>query len=412
MSQNYDFVVLGAGVIGINLALQARKRYPGAKILVLEKESYCGFHASTRNSGVLHAGFYYSADSLKAKFTREGNLQLQNYCEEKGLKINRCGKLVVAQNSEEISGLHELLQRAKNNGVPLELISEAEAKKIEPRVRTCQFALFSPSTASVDPKQVMEHLVADARSKNIEIQTCNAYLQKTNQGIQTQRGNYSYGYLINAAGLYADVVARDFGFSQNYRILPFKGVYLYGRHSIEQLRTHIYPVPNLANPFLGVHFTLTVHGQVKIGPTAIPAFWRENYKGWENFKLKESLEIISREARLFIQNRFGFRKLALEEIKKYYRPQLIQLASSLVDSLKAENYREWGKAGIRAQLFNTREQRLEMDFKFEGDDRSFHVLNAVSPAFTCSLPFTEFLFDQIEGLISPDKLRGKQIGTH
>ncbi len=411
MSQNYDFVVLGAGVIGINLALQARKRYPRAKILILEKESYCGFHSSTRNSGVLHAGFYYSADSLKAKFTREGNLRLQGYCEEKGLKINRCGKLVVAQNSKEISGLYELLQRAKNNGVPLELISEAEAKKIEPRVRTYQEALFSPSTASVDPKQVMEQLVLDAQSQNIEIQTGNAYLHKTPEGIRTQRGDYSYGYIINAAGLYADVVARDFGFSRRYRILPFKGVYLYGCSEVEKLNTHIYPVPNLANPFLGVHFTLTVHGQVKIGPTAIPAFWRENYKGLENFKLKESLEIIGREARLFLQNRFGFRKLALEEMKKYYRPQLIQLASSLVDSLKAEHYREWGKAGIRAQLFDIQEQRLEMDFKFEGDGRSFHVLNAVSPAFTCSLPFTEFLFDQIENLISSDKQRGKQIGN-
>lgn len=393
-----DLVVIGGGIIGLTLALEAKKRNPNSKIILIEKEKNCGSHASSRNSGVLHAGFYYTADSLKARFTLEGNKRLRTYCKDKGLKLNSCGKLVVAKNQEELKGLEELLKRGKKNGVPLEMISEKEALEIEPRAFTFQNALFSPTTASVNPGEVINSLIKDVQNSGIQIQTQTLFTGPHPQGIKTNKSIISSGYVINAAGLYADKIALDFGFSKDYRILPFKGVYLYGNPSIEKLRTNIYPVPNLDNPFLGVHFTITAEGRVKIGPTAIPAFWRENYQGWENFNFKESLEIITREAGLFLKNKFGFRRLAINEIQKYFRPKLIKLASCLVRDLDGKNYREWGKPGIRAQLFNIRKDKLEMDFQFEGDDRSFHVLNAVSPAFTCSFPFAEYLFDRIEDI--------------
>ncbi len=406
-----DFAVIGGGVIGLNLALEAKRRYPSAKVILLEKEKDCGLHASSRNSGVLHAGFYYTADSLKAQFCRDGNRLLREYCAEKKIPVNACGKLVVAKDEQELTGLEELYQRGQINGVPLEKISAQDAEKIEPRVRTFQRALFSPTTASVNPKLVIASLIQDAISEGVDIRTDSPYLARTSDGIRSKKHNFSIGYIINAAGLYADKIALDYGFSKEYRILPFKGVYLYGDPSIEKLRTNIYPVPNLKNPFLGVHFTLTDEGKVKIGPTAIPAFWREHYQGFERFNLQESIEILGREARLFFLNRFGFRKLALQEMQKYFRSKLIGLAESMVKNLDKKHYRIWGKPGIRAQLINIKTDKLEMDFKFEGDENSFHVLNAVSPAFTCSIPFSKYLFDKIEHLIG-DNPKGEKVGNY
>jgi len=396
-SQTTDFLVIGGGIIGICLALEAKRRHPQSQVTLIEKEKELGFHASGRNSGVLHAGFYYTADSLKARFTREGNSRLRAYCEEKKLGINDCGKLVVAMDAFDLPGLEELKRRADANQVELHEISEREAQEIEPRAKTFQKALFSPRTATVNPLEIMESLEKDALSAGIDIHKSTIYISRRNKDILTSSGTYSAGYVINASGLYADKIARNFGFSNDYRILPFKGIYLYGE-ATERLRTNIYPVPNLNNPFLGVHFTLTVDNKVKIGPTAIPAFWREHYRGLQNFSWREFAEIVAREASLFVTNSLGFRKLAITEIQKYYQPRLVKLAAKLVTNIQRKAYRHWGKPGIRAQLYNLKENKLEMDFKFEGDKDSFHVLNAVSPAFTCSLPFCEYLFDEIEAL--------------
>ena len=395
-----DFLIIGGGVIGVNLALQAARRFPDARVTLIEKESDCGVHASGRNSGVLHAGFYYSADSLKARLTKDGNQRLTDYCLEHGLGINRCGKLVVAKNADELPVLHELLGRAKRNGVDLHEITEAEAREIEPRVRTYQQALFSPSTASVDPSEVMRSFVAAAKQAGVSIINNARYQGARNGLVRTTQGDISTGYVINAAGLYADKVARDYGFSEHYRILPFKGLYLYANDKAKPLRTNIYPVPDLRNPFLGVHHTVTLDGHTKIGPTAIPCFWREHYRGFQNFRLGEFLEVVSRETELFIRNDFEFRKLAWEEMQKIYRPHLVELAGELASDIRPEYYTQWGAPGIRAQLLDIRNRRLEMDFKMEGDERSFHILNAVSPAFTCAMPFGDYTFQQIEALIN------------
>jgi (S)-2-hydroxyglutarate dehydrogenase len=430
-----DFVVVGGGVVGLALALEARRRHPDCSVLLLEKEPRPGLHASGRNSGVLHAGFYYAADSLKARLTRVGRERLEAFCDDRGVPVHRCGKLVVARTEAELPALDELTHRGAVNGVRLEVVDEDDARRIEPRARTVGRALWSPDTAAVDPAQVVAALAAAAAEAGVRVRTGVRVLGRADGAkrdaasagtavtagdagdagvagvagtaaaaggaatvLRTSAGPIAAGYVINAAGLYADRIAHDFGFGLRYRILPFKGVYLYARPDAPRLRTHVYPVPRLENPWLGVHFTVTAAGRTKIGPTAIPAFWREHYGGLSGFRAGELADILRREAGLFLRNDFGFRAIAAEELPKYFRRNLVRRASSLVPDIHAGDYREWGTPGIRAQLLDVEERRLEMDFRMEGDDRSFHVLNAVSPAFTCCLTFAELAFDEVERL--------------
>lgn len=398
-----DFVVIGGGVIGLCVASELKTRYPDCQVTLIEKETDFGAHASGRNSGVLHAGFYYTADSLKARFTREGNRKLTQYCFDRGLAINRCGKLVVARDESELAALDELHRRARCNGVEVEMLSEAEARTIEPRVKTVARALFSPTTASVDPRRVVASLVEDARRSGITLVAGTAYQAHKGGTVLTSRGPIGAGYVVNAAGLYADAIAREYGFGHDYTILPFKGLYLKSSEPTGALKTNIYPVPNLDYPFLGVHLTVAVDGRVKLGPTAIPAFWREQYAWHSNFSLRECVNIVGLEASLLLRNRFGFARLAFQEMQKYYKPRMIQFASGLAKDMHPDRFGAWGPPGIRAQLVNVREGKLEMDFRYEADGGSCHVLNAVSPAFTCCMPFGAYLVDAIEQLINEPK---------
>lgn len=393
--QTCDFLVIGGGVIGLSIARELKARHKGARIILIEKESSCGAHASGRNSGVLHAGFYYSPDSLKARFTKLGNERMAAYCEEKGIPLNRCGKLVVAKDAGDLSSLDELVKRGRTNGIEIQELTEAEAKRIEPRVKTFQRALFSPQTSTVNPQLVVDAMQRDAVREGIEIRLGTAYVRREDTGVSTTAGAIAAGYVVNAAGLYADKIALDYGFSQNYRILPFKGLYLYSNEPPGAIRTNIYPVPDLRNPFLGVHFTITADGNAKIGPTAIPAFWRENYEGLDNFSLSELMEVASRGLGLLTNAQFDYRRLAMEEIAKYSRSKMVALASALAEGVHEAHYLKWGRPGIRAQLLDITKRKLEMDFVLEGDHRSMHVLNAVSPAFTCALPFAGHVCDQI-----------------
>ena len=391
-----DVLIIGGGVIGLCIARELKARRKDARIIVIEKESSCGAHASGRNSGVLHAGFYYSPDSLKAKFTKLGNEQLTAYCEQKGIPLNRCGKLVVSKDADDLPALDELIRRGQANGIEIHDITEADATRIEPRVKTYRRALFSPRTSTVNPLHVMKALQEDVRLEGIDLRLGCAYLRRTDTGIDTTQGPITAGYLVNAAGLYADKIALDYGFSTRYRILPFKGLYLYSNEPPGSFRTNIYPVPDLRNPFLGVHFTITADGKAKIGPTAIPSFWHEHYEGFGQFKLSEFLEVAGRGLSLLTQAEFDYRRLATEEFAKYSRSKMVALASVLAEGVEEKNYVTWGRPGIRAQLLDITSNKLEMDFVLEGDRHSMHVLNAVSPAFTCSMPFADHVCDQIE----------------
>ena len=394
-----DFLVIGGGVIGLNISRQLRRLYPGSSVHLLEKEADCGLHASGRNSGVLHAGFYYSPDSLKAKFTWQGNRLLTEYCEAKGIPLNKCGKLVVARDRADHAGLDELVRRGQANGIPLDSISAEEAKAIEPRVKTCERALFSPATSTVDPTLVMGAMKKDALQEGVQLHCGVRYLTSTKKRVVTTAGVFDVGYVVNAAGLYADRIAREYGFSEHYRILPFKGLYLYSSEPSKAIRTNIYPVPDLKNPFLGVHFTVAASGKIKIGPTAIPGLWREHYGGIANFHWDEFLEVALRGMGLLATSNFDFKTLAMRELTKYSKSTMVALASELAEGIKPEHYQTWGKPGIRAQLVDIKKRKLEMDFVLEGNEHSMHVLNAVSPAFTCSLPFSEHVCQQIKAIL-------------
>lgn len=391
-----DILVVGGGIVGLAVAKAARARWPDQSVLLLEKEGRVGLHGSGRNSGVLHAGFYYTADSLKARFSRDGTRQWTELCLERGLAINRCGKLVVAQGPDELEGLAELKRRGDVNGVQLEEVTAEEAREIDPAAKTYERALFSPNTASVNPSEVTQTLASDAVAAGVDIRFDVRATGQKGKDLSTNKGSFSAGYLINAAGLYADKLAQAYGFGRDLDILPFKGIYLYGDPQIKRPKVHIYPVPKLSRPWLGVHYTIGVEGQVKIGPTAIPAFWRENYKGLQNFNLREALSILGIEAGLFLRNDFEFREIAAEELKKYLRSVLVKQGALLVDGTPMDSFRTWGKPGIRAQLFHTKERKMMMDFLLEGDSESLHILNAVSPAFTCALPFAEYVLDEVE----------------
>lgn len=395
-----DFLILGGGIIGICVARELKRRFPDTDVTLLEKEATCGLHASGRNSGVIHAGFYYSANSLKAKLTRAGNQAMTAYCEAKKIPLNRCGKLVVAKNQDDLPQLDELLRRGQANGVRLESLTEEEARKIEPRVKTYQRAIFSPTTTSADPQRVIEEMTRDAKQEGITIRNGAPYLRIRKGLVITPQGSFSARHVVNAGGLYADKIALDFGFSEKYRILPFKGLYLYSDEPPGSFRTNIYPVPDLRNPFLGVHFTVKEDGRAKIGPTAIPALWREQYRGFDNFKFGEFIEVLFREAGLMLSSTFDFQKLALEEVQKCSRTRLVALASKLAHAVRPEHYRRWGEPGIRAQLLDIKNRKLEMDFVIEGDAHSTHLLNAVSPGWTCSIPFARHTVDQIETAMS------------
>lgn len=391
----FDYLIIGGGIVGLSIARELITRYPESKIAVLEKEADVAFHGSGRNSGVLHAGFYYSADTLKAKFTRDGNRQLREYCYANNLKINECKKVVVAKDESELPALFELEKRANLNGVEVKIIDEKELFEIDPNVKTFEHALYSPTTATVDPSEITHAIKNELRSKGIQLFFGEGYKSRLEGNwIKTTLGNTFFATkIINAAGLYADKVAGDFGYSKKYTIIPFKGVYLKYHGNKIPVTTNVYPVPNLKNPWLGVHFTVTVDGAVKIGPTSMPAFWRENYHGFERFSPVEMAGILSWEASLFLTNSFGFRNIALEEIKKYNRSYFARLAQDLVREIDVNGFTEWGKPGIRAQLLNKQTRELIMDFVVEGDNDSIHVLNAVSPAFTCCFPFAAWVAD-------------------
>jgi L-2-hydroxyglutarate oxidase LhgO len=393
--ESCDYLIIGAGIIGLAIARELKKRHPGRSVCVIEKEAEAAMHASGRNSGVLHAGFYYSADSLKARLTRDGNRAMTRYCEENGLKINKCGKIIVATDESEIAGLEELKRRGDRNGVELHWLTEAEARRIDPNVRTHRKALYSPTTSSVDPLQVCMAMKAENERSGVTFRFGTAYLRHEGDTVYTSRGAIRCGYVINAAGLFADKIAHEYGFGKSYTILPFKGIYLKYEKNPSDVSTNIYPVPNLGNPFLGVHFTKTVDGAVKIGPTAIPAFWREQYSGFQRFRPAEFIQIAYYQARLLLRNSFQFRTLAIDEMKKYRKSNFINRSLKLIHRLDASGFGDYLQPGIRAQLLHKKTLELVQDFVVEGDRHSLHVLNAVSPAFTCSIPFAAFVVDEI-----------------
>jgi len=386
-----DVLICGGGIIGLTIARQLLKE--GYKnIIIIEKEREFGLHASGRNSGVLHAGIYYSTDSLKAKCCLKGNLLMKEYCREKGLPLLETGKVIVARDESEIKTLNELYKRGVQNGAKVELIDEKELTRIEPNARTCEKALFSSYTAVVDPKRILKSLSHDLESsKKVKIFMSTRFKSVVSNNIAlTNRGEIGFDQFINAGGAYSDKIAHAFGVGLDYKLIPFKGIYRkLGGNLAEMIKGNIYPVPDIRNPFLGVHFTRSINGDVYLGPTAIPAFGRENYGILRGIN-HEAIEIILREVVLFISDP-SFRGVALVEPKKYIFQFFFKDAQKLVKEIVPEDVESSDKSGIRAQLVDWKKKELVMDFKVIKEGSSIHILNSISPAFTSSFDFASLI---------------------
>jgi L-2-hydroxyglutarate oxidase len=391
----YDFVISGGGIVGMSIAREIKSRWADATILVLEKEMDSTSHASGRNSGVIHAGFYYSPDSIKAKLTRDGNVQLKEFCRQKGIPTRECGKVVVTKNELELERLLELFRRGQKNGVDLELITESELKRIEPQAKTVSAALWSPSTAVADPSVVTNAIAADAVVKGVEVSYGERYLSMNDDVLYTTKRSLRATHFINASGLFADRVAQQFGFGSNYVMIPFIGLYSYAPALKDRFQRHVYPVPDPRNPFLGVHLTVTMSGIPKVGPTAIPALSREAYRALRDVNARDFRQIVGSLWSLARSPHHNFFSLLTAELPKYSRSWLVREASRLIPGLNRSDFSEVGKPGIRAQLFDIEERRLEMDFVVRGDSSSTHILNAVSPAWTSSLAFANYVVEDI-----------------
>ena len=384
-ANNFDFGVIGAGIVGLAMANRILQINPNATIAVFDKEAAVGEHASGRNSGVLHAGFYYSPDSLKAALTRDGNKLLRDFCAEEEIAVKETGKVVVAQNSSEVAALQELHRRGKANGVVTELVTPEQLAELEPLAKTYEWALWSPNTAVANPLAVTQGLANKVVREGTTLNLGHEVLRTLPNRIITSLGNYSVGHIINCAGLYADKIAKQFGYCDDYAMLPFKGLYWYGNWAPGTLQRHVYPVPDVRNPFLGVHLTVTIDGRAKIGPTAIPIFSRESYAGFGGLSPKEVLNIVGIYPKFLSSKHHDVLGLIKTEMPKYSQRHLVSQAKALVPSVDPKDFKLRGKPGIRAQLLDIKNKKLEMDFVVRGDENSTHVLNAVSPAWTSAL---------------------------
>jgi len=394
MTENsYDYLIVGAGIVGLTVAHELKTRFPSARIGVIDKEANAGIHASGRNSGVLHSGIYYSSDTLKAKVCAEGARRMMDFASEHGIPCSKFGKVIVATSDKDLPTVERLLRNASDNGIRSWRIDEQQLAELEPYAARGPAAIYSPDTAVIDSRAVVNKLTVLLEQQGVQFLWRHGFKKLGQPGeIVTDQGTLSYGYLFNCAGAYADVVAKSFGLAGEYALVPFKGIYWKLRPEAEHLvRANIYPVPDIELPFLGVHLTRVISGDVYVGPTAIPALGRENYGLIEGIKPLEAMEVGYRLAGMYLANRHNFRNMAHLELSKYLKHNFLAAAQRLLPSITSEDMIPTPKAGIRPQLVNLREGKLEMDYIFQHTDRSTHVLNAISPAFTSSFAFAEMI---------------------
>ncbi len=399
MTENsYDYLIVGAGIVGLTVAYELIGRNPAARIAIMDKELKPGLHASGRNSGVLHSGIYYSSDTLKAKVCAAGAARMMEFAQEHQIPYTKSGKVIVATSEKDISTVERLLRNAHENGIRSWRITEKELMEIEPYAAPGPDAIYSPDTAVINSNAVVNRLTVLLEKRGVAFLWGHDFKNLDRPGVAVSSlRKLGYGYLFNCAGAYADVVAKNFDLAGEYALTPFKGIYWKLRPEAEHLvRANIYPVPDIDLPFLGVHLTRVISGDVYVGPTAIPALGRENYGLLQGIRPAEALEVGYHLASMYWSNRNNFRRMAHLELAKYRKHNFLTAAQRLLPALTAEDMIPTAKAGIRPQLVNLREGKLEMDYILQHTEHSTHVLNAISPAFTSSFAFAEMIVNSSE----------------
>jgi (S)-2-hydroxyglutarate dehydrogenase len=387
----YDIAVIGGGIVGLSFAMQVGERFPGLRVVVLEKEAGVARHQTGHNSGVIHSGVYYKAGSLKARLCVAGAREMVEFCSRNGIPHEVCGKLIVATNPAEAARLDELLAQGVANGLEgLRLLEREAMLEIEPHVGGVR-ALHVPSTGITD--------YAAVTAKYAEIAVGHGAEVKTNAGVvgfgrsndrvgdavvvRTRAGDFSARYVVNCAGLYSDRVARMAGDDPGMLLVPFRGEYYdLAAARGELVRGLIYPVPDPRYPFLGVHFTRRISGNVDAGPNAVLAFRREGYR-WRDFDLGETMEVIG-DAGFRAMARRHWRNGLAEFRRSLQKREFVRSCQRLVPEVRMEDMTAGG-SGVRAQAVGA-DGALVDDFRFVGRERFLHVLNVPSPAATASLP--------------------------
>ena len=389
----YDIVIIGAGVIGSALANRLSKRFQ-VKIAIVEKEGSVGYHASSRNSGVIHSGFYYRPNSLKAKFCVEGNKQLQNYCVDNNIPYKKTGTLVVGKTKIDENNLEALLKRSKENNVQDgRIINEIELRKMEP-FTDGKFALYSPMGSIVDSRKLVESLGFEAKENGVKIllnqKVISVKAKDSKIIITTSMTEISAKFVINCAGVYSDKIAKIMGLKLNYQIIPFRGEYF----ELPENKSHIvnsmiYPIPDPDLPFLGIHLTKTIENKVIVGPNAVLAPGKEAYRN-KDVNFNELMEILSYGGfwKMLKNNR---KRVEEEFIQSLMKTKLLEKVCDLVPKIELNELIK-SYSGIRAQLVDDNGKLVD-DLVVKEHENSIHILNAVSPGMTCSIPFADHIIE-------------------
>lgn len=398
----YDYTIVGGGILGLTTAYSLAQRYPGCRLLILEKEADVSLHQTGRNSGVIHSGIYYKPGGLKAKLARAGNDALVAFCRRHDIAHEICGKVIVATDEEELAGLESLYQRGLENGLKLTRLTAEEVREREPHVR-CRAGIWVPTTGIVDYRQVCRKLVTLLEATGCEIRFNSPVTRifSSSDGVRVRSSGQEHisRFLINCTGLHSDRVAALGGLRPKARIVPFRGEYYElipeRRYLVKGL---IYPVPNPAFPFLGVHFTRMIDGSVHAGPNAVLSLRREGYRKTD-FNLRDFAEVMTYP---------GFWKLAArhyreglkEVVRSISKTAFVRSLRKMIPEVNAEDLVPT-HAGVRAQALLPDGQLVD-DFLIEQQGHAFHVCNAPSPAATASLEIGRFITEQLPPCITGD----------
>jgi L-2-hydroxyglutarate oxidase len=385
----YDYVIVGGGILGLATAYRLLQERPGSSLVLIDKEKRLAHHQTGHNSGVIHAGVYYTPGSVKAKLCKEGAERTVRFCDEHGIKYERCGKLIVATDAQEVTRLKGLEERVIANGLDYENISADQLREIEPQVAG-EAAMLVPDTGIVNYTDICNRMADVIREGDGEIHlgTSLTGIQESSSEIvvESDRGEFTARTLIVCAGLQGDRIAMMAGIDIDFRVLPFRGEYYQVASARGELVKHlIYPVPDPSLPFLGVHLTRIIDGSFTVGPNAMLSFGRETYKG--NYPVpKDMADMMSFPG--FYKLMASFAAAGLYEMRGSLSKRVyLERCRKYCPSLTLEDLQPM-EAGIRAQSVSS-EGKLIDDFLFLETSRSLHVCNAPSPAATSALPIAD-----------------------